>query len=341
MHSRVSDATKVTAPPRHKESDSHVSVATISVVIAVRNSEHTIQRALHSALAQTSPPREVVVVDDGSTDRTNQRVSEMASEHTIILDGKGRGVSAARNAGIRSAKAEWIAFLDGDDYWQPTFLELALERIRAFPAAVACFGAATPVDDSGRIVGRHDIQGTVTLEDLICGRAVPTTSATLVRREAALACGGFFEGFRRAAGVEDLDLWWRIAATGRCLGIQGSAAIYVVHDERDSERSVEDIVDLELDREMVVDRLASRGTDPALVGKARAIMRARTARYWLRARKGAQARSVARSSLKARPTAEGLATLALASSPRVLRETMVLLRRHHRATRSSEGKAKL
>jgi glycosyltransferase involved in cell wall biosynthesis len=283
----------------------------------------------------------VIVVDDGSTDRTSRRVAEIASEHTIVVEGKGEGVAAARNAGIGCAESEWIAFLDGDDYWQPTFLALALGRIRAFPDAVACFGAATPVDDSGRTVGRHDIRATVTLEDLVCGIAVPTTSATLVRREAALACGGFFEGFRRPAGVEDLDMWWRIAAAGRCLGVQEPAAIYVVHDERDSERSTEDIADLELDREMVVDRLASRGASPALVRKARAIMRARTARYWLRARKPVQARSVARSSLRAMPTVEGLATLALASSPRTLRETLVLLRRRHRAIGPPAGRVEL
>jgi glycosyltransferase involved in cell wall biosynthesis len=300
-------------------------------VIAVRDGERTIRHAVHSALTQTNPPYEVVVVDDGSADETKQRVTEMASENTIVIDGGGRGVSAARNAGIARAKGDWVAFLDGDDYWNPEFLELAIERIRTLPEAVVCFGAATPVDDDGRVVGRHDIQAVVTLEDLVCGRAVPTTSATLARRDAIVACGCFYEGFKRAAGVEDLDLWWRLAATGPCLGIQKSAATYVVHDKRDSERSAEALGDLESDRETVIDRLASRGASPTLVRRGRAIMRARTARYWLRAEQPLRARSAALASLKAQPTAEGLMTLAVTASPRSVRKALVLLRRYSRA----------
>jgi glycosyltransferase involved in cell wall biosynthesis len=306
---------------------------TESVVIAVRDGERTIQDAVRSALIQTSPATEVIVVDDLSLDATKQRVLELLSDRVVVLDGEGRGVSAARNAGIRRASGVWIAFLDEDDYWEPEFLELARGRIGSAPDAVACFVAATPIDDAGRAVGRHDMQDVVSLEDLVCGRIVPTTSATLVRRVAVVGCGGFFEGFRCAAGVEDLDLWWRLAATGPCVGVRRALASYVVHDDRDRGRSVDALSDLERDRETVIDRFAATGVPSALVRRGRAIMRVRTARYWLRAGRTAHARAAARSSLRALPTLEGFVTLTMASLPRALREAIVLLRRRRRAAR--------
>jgi glycosyltransferase involved in cell wall biosynthesis len=307
------------------------SCPTISVVIAARDSGGTIQDAVRSALHQTSPANEVIVVDDGSVDGTRQRVLELTSDRVVVVDGDGRGVSVARNAGIMKASGSWIAFLDGDDYWEPDFLRQIRARIAAEPGAVACFGAATPIDDAGRLVGRHDMPERVTLTDLVNGRVVPTTSATAVRREAVIGCEGFYENFRRAAGVEDLDLWWRLAAIGPCLGVGKPAALYVVHDARDRCRSAEELSDLEHDRESVVDRFAASGASPDVVRRSRAIMRARTARYWLRADNAARARAVARSSLKVLPTLEGLVTLALASSPGQFREGAVLLRRLRRA----------
>jgi len=304
---------------------------TISVLIAARNCEQTIERAMRSALDQSSRADEVIVVDDMSADQTVNRVLSLVSDRVLLVHGEGRGVSAARNAGIARASGEWIAFLDGDDYWRPEFLQLARLRIREAAGAVACFAAAVPVNDLGQIIGRHDVRELVTLEDLVSGRIVPSTCATLVRRDALLECGGFFEGFRRKAGVEDLDLWWRVAALGACVGVKKPAAVYVVHDGRDRERTVHALKDLESDRELVIDRFAATGAPQALVRRARAIMRARTARYWLRADRPAHARTAARSSLRARPTLEGLVTLAVSCLPRQIRRAIVSVRRRGRA----------
>jgi glycosyltransferase involved in cell wall biosynthesis len=313
------------------ESATSTDEVTISVVIAVRDGERTIGAAVQSALDQTSPPTQVIVVDDMSTDATKQRVLDLTSDRVVVVAGEGRGVAAARNSGIRTARGSWIAFLDGDDYWEPEFLESARQRVDSSSDAVACFGAAVPIDDHGRVVGRHTMHDVVAFEDLVSGRIVPTTSATLVRRDALIACDGFFERFRSLAGVEDLDLWLRIAARGPCVGVTRPLAVYVVHDERDRRRSVEALVDLEGDRELVIDRLAAAGASARLVRRGRAVMRARTARYWLRAQMPAYARAAAASSLRARPTLEGFVTLTLASLPRSLREAMVVRRRRRRA----------
>ena len=313
---------------------------TVSVVIAVRNGERTVQKALSSALWQSSPATEVIVVDDMSEDETKARVLELRSERVTLLQGEGRGVSAARNAGIQRAGGEWIAFLDGDDWWQPEFLELARARISAAGRPVACFGAAVPVDDHGRPVGRHDVPPSVSREELLLGQVVPTTSATLALRSAIIECGGFYEGFVRRAGVEDLDLWWRLSALGPCVGVCRPAALYVVHDERDRRRTPGALSELEADRELAVTRLADSDVPTRLLRRARAVMRARTARYWLRARQPARARAVALSSLRALPTLEGFVTLAVASVPQTVRERLVELRRRHRSAGIERGVAR-
>jgi glycosyltransferase involved in cell wall biosynthesis len=317
-------------PPR-RPSPEH----SVSVVIPVRDGEATIERAILSVQTQSSPADQIVVVDDRSTDGTRERVRNLDAG-ILLLEGEGRGAAAARNTGIARATGAWVGFLDGDDYWQPGLLQLARERLEAVPGAIACFVAATPVDDRGRAIGRHDIPPEVTLEQLIRGDVVPTTSATLVRRDAALKLGGFHEGFLCRAGVEDFDLWLRLAGAGRCVGVQRPSAIYVVHDERDRRRHASQLADLERDRDEVVARLAARSAPPALVRRARATIRTGSARYWLRAGNARRARALALSSLRALPTTSGLSTLIVAASPEWARGSAVGLRRRIRA-RGGDG----
>jgi len=104
----------------------------ISVVIPAYNAAGTIGRALDSVIAQTHPAREILVVDDGSTDRTAQVVSEYGGRvEYLYQDNAGPG--AARNAGIRAAHGEWIAFLDADDEWLPHRLALQAELLQRDP----------------------------------------------------------------------------------------------------------------------------------------------------------------------------------------------------------------
>src|SRR5882724_11553820 len=98
--------------------------STIAVVIPVYNKERHIGRALASVLGQTSPAEEIIVVDDASTDGSMQAIADFLDPRIRILKRStpGPGPSAARNLGIRSARSEWIAFLDADDAWNPTFI---------------------------------------------------------------------------------------------------------------------------------------------------------------------------------------------------------------------------
>src|SRR5690348_3025712 len=102
--------------------------ANISVIIPAYNAANCIQRAIDSALAQTLPPREVIVVDDGSTDETPRLVVSYG-ERVHLIQQSNAGPGAARNRAVRASRGEWLAMLDADDSWLPQKLERQLAYI--------------------------------------------------------------------------------------------------------------------------------------------------------------------------------------------------------------------
>jgi len=114
----------------------------ISAVIPAYNREKTIERAIRSALDQAVPPFEVVVVDDGSSDGTPDRVAAFGDPVVLVRQEQG-GASASRNRGAREARGEWIAFLDSDDYWLEGHLERAARAIRETGGRASLYFADT------------------------------------------------------------------------------------------------------------------------------------------------------------------------------------------------------
>lgn len=110
----------------------------ISVVIPCYNRERTISRSINSAIAQTRPVKEIVVVDDGSSDRSADAAAACGAPVRVIRT-ENRGAAAARNRGISEAEGEWVAFLDSDDYWLPDHLERQQLALQRFPAAQLVF----------------------------------------------------------------------------------------------------------------------------------------------------------------------------------------------------------
>lgn len=105
----------------------------ISVVIPLYNKERSIKNTIDSVLAQNYLPSEIIVVNDGSTDRSLEVVQDLQSRLIRIIDKKNEGVSKARNVGIGSAQYEWIALLDADDIWLPNHLETLVDLVSQFP----------------------------------------------------------------------------------------------------------------------------------------------------------------------------------------------------------------
>ena len=105
----------------------------ITVVIPLYNKSAEIARAVNSALVQSMLPREIIVVDDGSTDGSGDIVEGINSPLIRLISQENRGVSVARNVGIEAATTKWVALLDGDDMWCADFLQTVADLIDHYP----------------------------------------------------------------------------------------------------------------------------------------------------------------------------------------------------------------
>ena len=185
------------------------SRSNISVIIPLYNKATEIAITLHTVLAQSLQPREIIVVDDGSTDGSAEIVESIGSPLVRLIRQENRGVSAARNRAMREATGEWVALLDGDDMWGAEYLATVAEMIERWPKCGA-YGTAFMIDDGNNCVPARccEKMGVVDFfaESMTCYVLIP--SATTLRRDLALELGGFPEGMRMG---EDQFLWTKIA----------------------------------------------------------------------------------------------------------------------------------
>jgi hypothetical protein len=185
----------------------------ISVVIPTYNRAAMVANAVQSALAQSRPADEIIVVDDGSRDRTPEVLFQFGDRIRWVRQ-ENQGVSAARNHGIRLATGDWIAFLDSDDCWHTEKLAVQTAYLARHPEVdlLACnmrhvdgYGPTTePLNTTEHVAER------LTLAQLVL-RACFQTSGVIVRRRCLEAAGPFDTTLKSA---EDRDLWIRIGATG-------------------------------------------------------------------------------------------------------------------------------
>ena len=194
----------------------------ISVVIPLYNKAATILTAVASVRAQTFTDWELVVVDDGSTDKGAGLVEALNDPRIRCVRQANGGVAAARNAGLRAARGEWVALLDADDHWRPTHLARLHQLRERFPGVVLCGGACSYIGAGGRIYDpalsaqRLSAPDGLSVIDDYFQEAhdhhLPfNSSSVMLRRDVALAVGGFMQGV--TAG-EDLLMWARMACAG-------------------------------------------------------------------------------------------------------------------------------
>jgi glycosyltransferase involved in cell wall biosynthesis len=184
----------------------------VSVVIPFFEQARELPRALRSVLGQTTPPGEVIVVDDGSIDGD---AAQFAGLRVTVCRRPHAGAAAARNHGVDRAAGDWVAFLDADDEWGPQFLEKTCAVAEGRPELVAVFtnvsvdGANRPLLRKVSITtGAVDDYFQTLLENAGLGMS---SSSVLVRRDALTAAGGFPDGVLVG---EDPDTWARLAWTG-------------------------------------------------------------------------------------------------------------------------------
>lgn len=182
---------------------------TASVIIPTYNRAAVLRRALESVFAQTRRADQVIVVDDGSTDGTEELVRRHFPEVDYVRQ-ENAGVSAARNRGIAEAQCDWIAFLDSDDEWRPGKLERQLDKMRQHPMYHISHTNETWIRNGRRVNEgkRHAKSG-----GWIFKRCLPlcviSPSSVVVRHALFDEVGGFDE---ELPVCEDYDMWLRICA---------------------------------------------------------------------------------------------------------------------------------
>ena len=226
-----------------KKSMDKTETMDISVVIPLYNKESSIRTAVECALRQTCSVREVIIIDDGSTDESAKVVKGLIKECFWRGDGRIRlvsqansGVSAARNTGIREAKGEWIAFLDADDIWKSNHIEQITRLHEAFPQAAVLstnyeIVTSAEVQNPNIVSEKRNGDSTFSFDDLFSSNAVASqegcegfivndfysrllygkhviwSSTAVVKRTSLLEVGGFDT---RMTKGEDLDCWERL-----------------------------------------------------------------------------------------------------------------------------------
>ena len=197
-----------------------ISDELVSVVIPVFNGERFVSRTLASVLAQTYRHIEVIVVDDGSTDRSRDIVSDFAGrDHRVhLFNGPHAGVAVARNTGIEHSKGALIAPVDADDLWHPQKLSLQVEKMRRSSAAVGVvYCLSAEIDEQDQLITHPGIQalpeGEV-LTRLIERNFLSNGSTPLIRRSLLETVGGYDPSLRAggAQGAEDWKLYLELAA---------------------------------------------------------------------------------------------------------------------------------
>lgn len=190
----------------------------VSVVVPAYNAEIFIEKTLESFLAQTYQNLEILVIDDGSSDRTAEIAQSYAtrdSRITLIQQPNG-GVAVARNRGIQQARGEFIAPVDADDVWHPEAVALMVQRFdTASEETGVVYGWSLDINESGKVIGGFHaatIEGSV-LKTLLCHNFLGNASSTLIRRTCLNHVGGYDEQLKaqNAQGCEDWDLYLRLA----------------------------------------------------------------------------------------------------------------------------------
>ena len=182
----------------------------ISVVIPLFNKQGSIRSTIESVLAQSFRDFELIIVDDGSTDGSMAAIKSINDPRIRLIKKRNGGVSSARNEGIRRATGEYVAFLDGDDLWEPGFLAEVISLVQFYPEA-GIIGTSYYFLENGKMRraekpladGFHGI-----IDNTSWDKGHLFWTSAVCCKKSALEDIGLFD--ERIDFGEDLDVWWRI-----------------------------------------------------------------------------------------------------------------------------------
>jgi glycosyltransferase involved in cell wall biosynthesis len=229
----------------------------LSVVIPAYNNAGTLAEAIASVRSQAGPCREIIVVDDGSSDATAQIYNELDGPDLRLIRQLNVGPGAARNRGIAAARGEWIALLDADDVWLPAKLEVQFVQLEQAPEARFCFaGHVVRMPDGTEHLHECRLPERSIFIDLLKGNRLPTSTA-VVRRD-CFAEAGLFDTTLRTG--EDWDMWLRLTAMFQ--GVLVPQPMEVYRKSANSQKYPVELLDRCTNR--VLDRLFSNSRIAAL-----------------------------------------------------------------------------
>lgn len=199
----------------------------VSVVMPCYNGEAFLAAAVDSVLSQTFRDFELIVIDDGSTDRSADILAAYGERIRVIRQGN-RGVSTARNAGIEAARGDFIAFLDSDDWWEPDFLDQMVKAMDDPRTAIAYCGWQNVGVGESKPYVPPDYEGPDKMHHLLRFASLWPIHAILIRRSLMPPGVPFNPAY---PACEDYDLWLRIATFHRIQLVPRVLAYYRKHGD--------------------------------------------------------------------------------------------------------------
>lgn len=197
----------------------------ISVIIPVYNAEKTIEKTINSVLSQSFENFEIIVINDGSTDRTLAILDKFSDSRIKVFSYKNSGAQKSRNRGIEKASGEYLAFLDSDDLWTPDKLKLQLSALKKHPEAAVAYSWTNWVDENGSFLrrGSYLTENGYIFRKLLLVDFIENGSNPLIRADAIAKVGEFDESL---VGGQDWDMWLRLAALYQFIAVPYPQILY-------------------------------------------------------------------------------------------------------------------
>lgn len=198
---------------------------TISVIIPTYNGEKTIQKTIESVLKQTFTDFEVIVINDGSEDRTLDIISKFNDPRIKVFSYPHAGGNVSRNRGLETAVGEFVSFLDADDIWTPDKLARQLQALQENELAKVAYSWTDLIDENGEFLfsGMHITANGDVYEQLFLANFLENGSNPLIYREALIKLGGFDKSL--SAG-QDWDMWLRLAQEFNFVAVPSVQILY-------------------------------------------------------------------------------------------------------------------
>lgn len=202
----------------------------ISVIIPAYNAERTIRETIESVLNQTFENSEIVVVNDGGTDRTLEIVQSISDPRIKLFSYPNSGKSIARNRGIQLSKGEYLSFLDADDLWTPDKLEEQWQALQDCPEADVSYSWTNFIDGDGnlRYQGSRCGDAENIYRKLLVKNCFGSGSNILIRRSAIAQMSFYFD--ETLSNAEDWDFYIRLAAQFKCVCVPKYQVLYRTHN---------------------------------------------------------------------------------------------------------------